>query len=1163
MLVGILGLLFLSACTSSKDGRVDVLNSLSYAYHYRSLDSVKIYADSALAMCDGYPAGKAEAYNNLAFVSMARMEYAKADSLLGLVVESTDNQIELLVADIQYMRLCQRMSRNKDFYEYKERASNRLKRIDEEISVLPERMLDRLIYARTEYSIICSTYYYYVGLTRQTKESLKEIDPSGDIQKDTAQYLNYLYQVGSGGIIDEKSHIATSQKELEYLFKCYILAKNYGYTYWQANSLQSISEHLLSGKTRRRLIAENRAAFIYINDDNMPDSLLAGYLAQKALRLFSDYGDVYQIVGAYRTLSFCYWAIGDYSSSLICLENALNGNPAVGQAPDLVASIRECLSMVYSAMDDKNNSDLNRNEYLDIQEETRQDRQLEARAEQLNRISVQLNALIIVILLLMAVVIALLYVFDKLGKKKNNQAYIDKLLVPLRTWEEHEELREDELNDKYETINEELSLSRLSLERDKRRALDNKAKVFLVNNVIPYIDRIINEAGKLKEQSGNKGIYEERKAYMAELTDKINEYNDVLTYWIQLQQGQLSLHIESFNINEVFDILSKSGMSFRLKGVSLEVIPLDAVVKADKILTLFMLNTLADNARKFTPVGGAVKVYAVKTENYVEISVSDTGTGLSEKELSGIFEHKIYNGHGFGLMNCKGIIEKYKKISNIFRVCGLFAESEKGKGSRFYFRLPFGVIRNVILLICTVLYGQYAFSRNTVGNMADRVDEMSACFLDSADIYADSAYYSNVSGTYLRTLEFADSVIYYLNKNYKLLYPEGKYYISGDESFNGVPAELIWFHNNVKTDYDVIQDMRNESAVAALALHKWGLYVYNNKIYTQLFKARSADNGLSDYCVAMQESKTNKTIAIIILIILFVAIIAAYYFLYYRYVLYFRFCVENIKNINKILLSDISNEEKAGLINDVDVRKYPDVLKKIILKIQAALARSIDTDRVKSLDIEYAEDDLHRIKYEIEKLYISNNVIDNSLSTLKHETMYYPSRIRQLVDDTEGNIDAICEVAKYYKELYSILCEQIRRQIENVKFECRPVSMEGILGVECNVLGDRTLLTYLFDILKKQCGYEASDVSVDFVMERYVVVNLVCRNMKIEDRQNVDLFTPSTANIPFLICRQIVRENAEQTNLHGCGIDVVADDDGAVTVKVTLAGDGKYILQDK
>lgn len=196
--------------------------------------------------------------------------------------------------------------------------------------------------------------------------------------------------------------------------------------------------------------------------------------------------------------------------------------------------------------------------------------------------------------------------------------------------------------------------------------------------------------------------------------------------------------------------------------------------------------------------------------------------------------------------------------------------------------------------------------------MADRVDEKSACYLDSADIYADSAYYSNVSGTYLRTLEFADSVIYYLNKNYKLLYPEGKYYISGDESFNGVPAELIWFHNNVKTDYDVIQDMRNESAVAALALHKWGLYVYNNKIYTQLFKSRSADNGLSDYCVAMQESKTNKTIAIIILIILFVAIIAAYYFLYYRYVLYFRFCVENIKNINKILLSDISNEEKQA-----------------------------------------------------------------------------------------------------------------------------------------------------------------------------------------------------------------------------------------------------------
>ena len=57
--------------------------------------------------------------------------------------------------------------------------------------------------------------------------------------------------------------------------------------------------------------------------------------------------------------------------------------------------------------------------------------------------------------------------------------------------------------------------------------------------------------------------------------------------------------------------------------------------------------------------------------------------------------------------------------------------------------------------------------------------------------------------------------------------------------------------------------MRNESAVAALALHEWQVYSYNNKIYTQLYKELSADDSLPDYCRQMQQSQTNKRIAVI------------------------------------------------------------------------------------------------------------------------------------------------------------------------------------------------------------------------------------------------------------------------------------------------------------
>ena len=90
----------------------------------------------------------------------------------------------------------------------------------------------------------------------------------------------------------------------------------------------------------------------------------------------------------------------------------------------------------------------------------------------------------------------------------------------------------------------------------------------------------------------------------------------------------------------------------------------------------------------------------------------------------------------------------------------------------------------------------------------------------------------------------------------------------------------------------LILDIRNEGAVAALALHRWDLYEYNNRIYTRLFKERSADKGLEGYCLAVQSASTNKTAAIVVIVLLVIAVVFVYYFLYYRHVLYLRLCGE-------------------------------------------------------------------------------------------------------------------------------------------------------------------------------------------------------------------------------------------------------------------------------
>ena len=60
--------------------RIDHYNDVSYQNHYRSLETTKRYAQRALILAEniGYDDGKAEALNNLAFVSIAKMDYDKA-----------------------------------------------------------------------------------------------------------------------------------------------------------------------------------------------------------------------------------------------------------------------------------------------------------------------------------------------------------------------------------------------------------------------------------------------------------------------------------------------------------------------------------------------------------------------------------------------------------------------------------------------------------------------------------------------------------------------------------------------------------------------------------------------------------------------------------------------------------------------------------------------------------------------------------------------------------------------------------------------------------------------------------------------------------------------------------------------------------------------------
>ena len=209
-------------------------------------------------------------------------------------------------------------------------------------------------------------------------------------------------------------------------------------------------------------------------------------------------------------------------------------------------------------------------------------------------------------------------------------------------------------------------------------------------------------------------------------------------------------------------------------------------------------------------------------------------------------------------------------------------------------------------------------------------------------------------------------------------------------------------------------------------------------------------------------------------------------------------------------------------------------------------------DQRQQTDIELLEDELHREQYEAAQLYVANSITDNCLSALKHETMYYPSRIQQLVETDHRQIDDVNEVVSYYKELYTILTEQTRQQVTAVKSSCRPVSLKHVLHAEVWATGDAILLDYLFEILRRQCG-AWSGVDTSMKENKYLVVCLHFPDFNTTPQQAASLFSPSVDNIPFLVCKQIIRDNSEQTNLHGCGIVAAPHDGGGTQITITLA----------
>ncbi len=164
-----------------------------------------------------------------------------------------------------------------------------------------------------------------------------------------------------------------------------------------------------------------------------------------------------------------------------------------------------------------------------------------------------------------------------------------------------------------------------------------------------------------------------------------------LLEWSRSQTGNIEFKGERFDLASLLDLntqlLKQQAATKNISLVNTNTEPMPVNVHKHSVNTV--IRNLVSNAIKFTPAGGTITLGVKKNGQTLEVSVADTGVGMSKEVMDKLFriDTKMTTkgtadekGTGLGLILCKDFIEK-----NGGRI---WVESEVGKGSIFRFTLP-------------------------------------------------------------------------------------------------------------------------------------------------------------------------------------------------------------------------------------------------------------------------------------------------------------------------------------------------------------------------------------------------------------------------------------------------------------------------------------------
>ncbi len=174
--------------------------------------------------------------------------------------------------------------------------------------------------------------------------------------------------------------------------------------------------------------------------------------------------------------------------------------------------------------------------------------------------------------------------------------------------------------------------------------------------------------------------------------DSLDSLIDDLFQFSKLELGRLPMNPQRCSAKMVLEeMFQQYKADFELDEKQLqlpETVP-DVPVNIDRSRIRQVLDNIIENAKRYTGSNGIIQIKTTVCGKWLQIAISDNGSGISQKDLPHIFEQfyrcersrsREYGGTGLGLSICRYIVQEHGGK--------IFAESNPGEGSTFFFTLP-------------------------------------------------------------------------------------------------------------------------------------------------------------------------------------------------------------------------------------------------------------------------------------------------------------------------------------------------------------------------------------------------------------------------------------------------------------------------------------------